>query len=713
MKGFPIEVIKEVAKDYRLLDSYIYDKNKIDLSKIDGSSLLMNIMTLDKTQKAIISFESWLNLTNNMRNINLLKRDFCVFENNLLKRVPNPTTESILDYESDEFQSIDHQEQLSCIYYSNCTHRDGIEYVEYFDCVLDDNDKIAKQELVNPLKISFDEIDAEAAEGMPKLSIEDDSIYDELERIYYKKATSSTAFVVDRVEFVENKELYFTLAGAAHACGLEIYLLHSDTKNNLTIRPELLQILKDIWGFSSFRNIKIYQNLFKGKDTIAISQGEIIENVICQAEKALLEKPGMNNILLTAPTGSGKSVLFQLPAIYLAQKYHSLTIVISPLVALMNDQVDNLELKYDGVATLNSAKTAQHKAKIIDGIQSGKINILYLSPELLLSYSISMFVGSRRIGLMVIDEAHTVTTWGRDFRVDYWFLGDYIRNCQRHIKYRFPIFAVTATAVWDPTKKNDMVFDTIRSLNMDPCIKYIGVVKRDNITFEISNPTITSNYEDYKMGLAKEVAHDSIDNSKKTIIYFPYRSSVWKFEKREEDVHYKDKIATYHAMLSPNQKEANANDFRKGIKPVICATKAYGMGIDVPDIIKVYHYSPTGNLSDYVQEIGRLARLPEITGIAKIDFTEKDFRFTRTLHGLSAIKTYQLKAVLKKLMEIYNLKGERRNMLITSNDFAYIFPGKDVDYDQKLKSCLLLISNDLLNKYHFHSLIVRPKSLFH
>lgn len=711
-KGFSIEVIKEIANDYLLLDDYIYEDNKIDLSKIDGSTLLMKIMTLDKSQKAIISFESWLNLTNNMRNINLLKRDFCIFENNLLKRIKNPTTSDIPDYESDEFQDIEYKEQLSCLYYSNCSHRNGVEYVEYFDCSLDDPDGISSQKLVNPLKISPEAIDAVSADGMPKLSIEDDSINDEFESIHYEGKTTATAFIIDRVEFNENKELYYTLASAAHLCGREIHLHYSEDQSNISVRPELLEILKEIWGYDSFRSIKIYQNLYRGKKAINVSQGEIIENVILQAEKALLKKRGMNNVLLTAPTGSGKSILFQIPAIYLARKYQCLTIVISPLVALMNDQVDNLELNYEGVATLNSIKTAQQKTKTIDGIQSGKINLLYLSPELLLSYNISMFIGTRKIGLVVIDEAHTVTTWGRDFRVDYWFLGDYLRNCQRYLKYKFPIFAVTATAVWDPSKKNDMVFDTIRSLNMDPCIKYIGVVKRDNIVFDISNPIIISNYEDYKMGLAREVAHDSIDTESKTIIYFPYRSSIWTFFKREDSDHYKDKIAMYHAALPPHQKEMNANDFKSGLKPVICATKAYGMGIDVADIKKVYHYSPTGNLSDYVQEIGRLARNPEITGIAKIDFTDKDFRFTRTLHGLSAIKSYQLKAVLKKLMEIYYYNGERRNMLITSNDFAYIFPGKDVDYDQKLKSCLLLISNDLLNKYHFHSLIVRPKSLF-
>jgi hypothetical protein len=173
-----------------------------------------------------------------------------------------------------------------------------------------------------------------------------------------------------------------------------------------------------------------------------------------------------------------------------------------------------------------------------------------------------------------------------------------------------------------------------------------------------------------------------------------------------------DKVTEYHASLNPSEKTVNAEDFKSGRKLVMCATKAYGMGVDVSDIKMVYHHAPTGCLSDYVQEIGRVARDKNITGIAKIDFSEYDFRYTRTLHGLSAIKTTQLRALLKKLMALFKMKGERRNMLISSNDFEYIFPGKDVDYDQKVKSCLLLISHDLLNKLGFNAIIVRPKNLF-
>jgi len=336
-----------------------------------------------------------------------------------------------------------------------------------------------------------------------------------------------------------------------------------------------------------------------------------------------------------------------------------------------------------------------------------------LSPELLLSYTIRTFIGKRKLGLLVVDEAHTVTTWGRDFRVDYWFLGDYLRKTRRILNYPFPIFALTATAVWDPSGKNDMVFDTIRSLNMDPCIKFVGVVRRTNIVFEIEQSKILANYEDKRRKLTVQRIREALEAKRKTIVYFPFRRTVDAIYLSDDIADIRDKVTRYHAQLFANEKTVNAEAFRNGSCPIMCATKAFGMGIDVSDISEVYHHAPTGCLSDYVQEIGRLARDPQITGIAKIDFSPNDFRYIRQLHGLSAIKPYQLIQVLKKLMALYRINGEKRNMLISASDFSYIFPlSAPEEIDQNLKSCLLLISNDLLNKLRFHSLIVRPKSLF-
>lgn len=251
-------------------------------------------------------------------------------------------------------------------------------------------------------------------------------------------------------------------------------------------RDSVKELLKSTYGYEQFRNLEIYQDLSQGKDTLCISQGQLIENVICEAEKAHTGGVQPDNILLTAPTGAGKSLLFQLPAIYLGQEYNLLTIAVSPLKALIVDQVEGLQdLGYERVAYASSDLSPEQKMEVYRQVREGEIDLFYLSPELLLSYDIKHFVGNRRVGMVVIDEAHTVTTWGKEFRVDYWFLGRYPNRLKESLGYTFPLFALTATAVWNPDGGNDMVFETIRSLQMEPCVLYVGTVKRRNIGFDI------------------------------------------------------------------------------------------------------------------------------------------------------------------------------------------------------------------------------------
>src|SRR5690606_18862515 len=159
----------------------------------------------------------------------------------------------------------------------------------------------------------------------------------------------------------------------------------------------------------------------------------------------------------------GKSLLFQIPAIHLMRQYKAVTIVITPLIALMNDQVEQLtnERDVEGVTFINSDITPNEKEKRISKIKNGEISILYISPEFFLANSIESIIGSeRKIGLLVVDEAHLVTTWGRDFRADYWFIGGYIERIRKENK--FPILCLTATAVYMGTE--DMVNDTLESM---------------------------------------------------------------------------------------------------------------------------------------------------------------------------------------------------------------------------------------------------------
>lgn len=710
LKGFSPDLIEGLGKSYPLLDDYVIDKGKIQLENINENRLMLSFLTADSSHLSICTVESFIKMCTQITGLSVLNKKICVLDNNMLELYPNPTYTDIPDFDSSDFEEIEKENSLYSAFYSFCINEDNVQHVQYIDNYSDSNDCVDVKTLITPTSFTPDKTITDS-QDVQVLSTKDGSLYNVLESLYYDMTISNTDYAVETEEINENGVK--VLVEASKNFGYPIHI-HKISRNiSIDPRKELYDVLKNVWGYDSFRQLKMYKDLSVNHDVIEVSQGSIIETVIQQAEYAYRgEKNKVGNVLLTSPTGAGKSLLFQLAAIYLAEKYGLLTIVVSPLVALMNDQVEGLT-GYDGVATLNSNITAAEKESILEGVRDGSVNLLYLSPELLLSYTIKSFIGDRQLGLLVVDEAHTVTTWGRDFRVDYWFLGDYLRKSRRILNYPFPIFALTATAVWDPSGKNDMIFDTIRSLNMDPCIKYVGVVRRTNILFDIEQSNITKNYEEKRKQLTIQRMREALEAKRKTIVYFPFRRTVDGIYLSEEIADIKDKVTRYHAQLFPNEKVVNAEAFRTGESPIMCATKAFGMGIDVSDIHEVYHHAPTGCLSDYVQEIGRLARDPQITGLAKIDFSPNDFRYIRRLHGLSAIKPYQLMMVLKKLMALYRINGEKRNMLISAEDFSYIFPlsGQE-DIDQNLKSCLLLISNDLLNKLRFHSLIVRPKSLF-
>jgi ATP-dependent DNA helicase RecQ len=678
----------------------------IDLAQIKAISVLSKIMESEKP--CYIMMESMIALTNMFRSLDEAGITFCIINNNLLNRYINPTNLDIPDFESSDFQE-EEKNNIYAPYYSYCEHIGNKQWINYIEPDFTNTHCVNNIDLFPSLELNdLEEQPSDAS--ISTLTTDDGTLQIILEKIFNGETLANSDYAIPKN--TQSNALYGVLQYIIKELCLPIKLYWiSNPKEEKKVRNELYDELKNVWGYDSFRQLRMYKDLDFGRETINVSQGTVIETVVSQCESALKGEP-YKNILLTSPTGAGKSLLFQLSAIYLAKKYQALTLIVSPLLALMEDQVNNLLPLYPSVATLNSNKSATESADILRKVQNGTISMLYLAPELLLSHSLQSIIGERHLGLVVIDEAHTVTTWGRDFRVDYWFLGDYLRASKKYIDYGFPIFALTATAVWDVTRKNDMVFETIASLNMNPCIKYIGVVRRDNINFEIGRPKRVTDYEKQRQKRTVECIKDAYNKNKKTIVYFPYVSTINHILDDPELQSIRHKITVFHSQLTPIQKQTNANNFKIGICPIMCASKAFGMGVDVNDITEVYHHAPTGNLSDYVQEIGRLARDEKLTGIAKIDFNEQDFKYTRQLHGLSTIKPYQLEQVLKKLMELFVMRGEKRNMMISPIDFEYIFPDAKDQLDQKFKSSLLLISNDLMHHLHFRSLIVRAKNMF-
>ncbi len=475
---------------------------------------------------------------------------------------------------------------------------------------------------------------------------------------------------------------------------------------------ETTALLHQYWGNNAnFRELRVYKNPDYGKEIINISQGQIVETIINEYKKAK-EGEEFKDLFLTAPTGAGKSLLFQLPAFYVSQN-NDVAIVVSPLIALMKDQVEQIrqERGYQKVYFLNSELSLIDRDRVIQDCQNGEIDVLYLSPELLLSYDITYFIGkTRKLGLLVIDEAHLITTWGRDFRVDYWFLGQHINKIRKNSDYRFPMVAVTATAIYGGD--NDMVFDSVNSLYMHDPHLFIGEVKRNNITFVIDNhEKYTSNYDSEKEKETVQFIEDIANVGVKTIVYAPYRKHIDNMVQRLEADGMEGVAVAYHSGLTPENKSLAYSAFKDNEAKVMISTKAFGMGVDIPDIQLVYHHAPSGLLPDYVQEVGRAARKSEIKGFAALSYALEDQRYSKILHGISALRHFQIREVLNKINKIFVANGNKRNMLVSADDFGYIFDNA-IDYDQKVMTSLMMIEKDYLAKYRFNVLIARPKKLF-
>ena len=468
-----------------------------------------------------------------------------------------------------------------------------------------------------------------------------------------------------------------------------------------------LEVLKRKNPEYSFRKIHMYKDPFENNEMEDVDQSVIIDTIYQNILKAQKNK-SFKDIFVTAPTGSGKSILFQIPAIVAAERNNLLTIVISPLIGLMKDQVNNIKALTDCAATINSEYTPIEKEQILENIKNKKTSILYISPESLLSNAdIETFIGDRQIGLLVIDEAHTVSTWGKNFRPDYWNLGDYLNKLRHKTKHIFPIATFTATATIS-NGTEDMYHDIVESLNLT-CETFFGEIKRTDIKFKIYNHLKDHAYKEEKDEIVQKRINDYVRNyNDKTLVYFPTVRSLNEMSEKFSN----SEIAMYHGKMDKIDKDEALEDIRRGNKNVILATKAFGMGIDIEDIKNVYHFAPTGNLADYVQEIGRAARKQGMDGIASTDFYEEDFRYINRLEGMSQITVYNIIGVLMKILYKYKT-GNRRNFLVSVDEFSHVFQAKDDDeIESKLKATIIAIKRDFKNMSNYVPLIFTPRSMF-
>lgn len=336
-----------------------------------------------------------------------------------------------------------------------------------------------------------------------------------------------------------------------------------------------------------------------------------------RSEPALADRPNVSlqeeivrqamagtSVIGILPTGGGKSLCFQVPALHRFFTTGALTIVLTPLQALMKDQVDGLIEKTSTscVAALNGMQTPPEKAEVREAVRLGSIGILYVSPEQVRNSSFKRTIMQREIGCWVFDEAHCLSQWGHDFRPDYVYVARFIRELaeEQHVAVP-PVLCVTATAKDDV--KSEIAQHFKDQLGHD-LVLLDGGTGRQNLSYRIEK--ITEHEKPARLhALLTEKIGDGLGAA---VIFAATRKRVQDFATRLASPPHGWSCAAFHAGLSAEEKKTILEDYLAGRLQVVVATNAFGMGIDKPNIRLVVHVDTPGSLESYIQEAGRAGR---------------------------------------------------------------------------------------------------------
>lgn len=322
-----------------------------------------------------------------------------------------------------------------------------------------------------------------------------------------------------------------------------------------------LTILQKYYGYKDFRKSQkiVIENILSGRDTLAIM-----------------------------PTGGGKSICYQVPALL----FKGVTLVISPLISLMKDQVDSIKELGIGAAYINSSLSPKETSEIIYNLKSGSIKILYVAPERLESADFRQLMQAIQVSQVAVDEAHCVSQWGHDFRTSYREISKFINSLPK----RPLVTAFTATATEEVRE------DIINLIELDEPGVFISGFDRENLK-------IYSLKEGDRFGYLLNYIKENKDQA--GIIYASTRKEVDNiFDKLSFD-HIS--VTKYHAGLSDTERKQNQEDFVYDRVNIIIATNAFGMGIDKSNVRYVIHYNIPRTIEAYYQEIGRAGRDGEIS----------------------------------------------------------------------------------------------------
>lgn len=423
---------------------------------------------------------------------------------------------------------------------------------------------------------------------------------------------------------------------------------------------KLSKELKQFFGFETFKThqLEIVQALLKGK-TVPLG---------------------------ILPTGGGKSIIFQLPALILSKYYRGLSIIVSPLQALMEDQVQNLKEKLknqqlseyaERVELLTGTQCLEEQRRIIEALWNGQVDILYLSPERLRQPTIQRILKHRLPHLWVLDEAHTLSQWGYDFRPDFLRIAESLQKFYKNgqntsIRWGFVTATATPKVVDDlkeaVIKLDELCSGSLERLPLDgksfqwreEIEPHIEIVERPNSLDDIpGSKRLTKTIEYLEKQYIKQYPNLRLGVA---IVYVPTRRIAEKYSEQLNQAGFK--TTYFHSRIS--NKQQVLEDFKAGNIEVVVATNAFGMGIDREGIHTVIHVAPPATPEAYLQEIGRLARSDGERGSAYLFWHQDDFNWIFEQQGRSQI-SFQ---ALKSCWDLIRLRLKTQDAWISTLDLA-------------------------------------------
>lgn len=386
-------------------------------------------------------------------------------------------------------------------------------------------------------------------------------------------------------------------------------------------------------------DLDVHQNLkqFFGYDHFRTYEGEPLQE---NAAKAAVQG---QSLLAIFPTGGGKSLTFQLPALMEGRSVHGLTVVISPLQSLMKDQVDNLADR--GIAdavTINGLLDPISHSLAIERVQSGDASLLYIAPEMLRSNTIEKILLARHVVRFVIDEAHCFSSWGQDFRVDYLYIGKFISEYQRKKRCLNPIPVSCFTATAKQKVVQDICDYFKQTLNLDLQL-FASSASRTNLRYSV----IHADTDDEKYTKLRSLIAES---NCPTIVYVSRtKRTVELADKLTRDGY---KALPFNGKMDADKKIANQDDFMTDKVRIIVATSAFGMGVDKKDVGLVVHYDISDSLENYVQEAGRAGRDPQLEARCFVLYSDADLDKHFILLNQTKLSISEIQQVWKAVKDL-------------------------------------------------------------